>query len=377
MDLRNLKSIFAALPHPARCRAPMFGYERTQRPVLEAAAPARSSVCSRTQFQTVYVMATLHMQFSRILFRRSRVFMGAFRIISLFLCTVFMDANAVAVFDSPQLRRAASLDKPQLDLEASEEVQASRVSAAPPLIAGILNTDPSKSDAELRAPVWAFLRQAWKYDPAQEGEWLLGVDEALHWLRCGAVSAASVSEVENGLVNLVADTSLPEAEREFALLHLGGCNLSAQGTALVVKLLSNVMEGDVTRPLCGAALIAIAEINPDDTHLWALARKCALQMAASPAAHVRNRISAFEVVAAKGWVEVEPVICERLCITRNVAERVSAFDALGSIGSADTLHWIETLPTENDAVCAAARDKSMQAVMSRLANAPGVESNPN
>jgi hypothetical protein len=100
-------------------------------------------------------------------------------------------------------------------------------------------------------------------------------------------------------------------------------------------------------------------------------------MAASPAAHVRNRISAFEIVAAKRWAEVEPVICERLCITRNVAERVSAFDALGSIGGADTLQWIEALPAENDAVCAAARDKSMEAVMSRLANAPGGESNPN
>lgn len=376
MDLRNLRAFFAALPHPGRCRAPMFGYERTQRPVLGAAAPARSSVCSRTQFQTVYVMATLYMHFSWILFPRSRVFMSAFRIIFIFLCSLFMDAKAVAVFENPQLRRAASLDNTQPDPGASEEVQASRVSAAPPLIAEILNTDPRKSDAELRAPVWAFLRQAWKYDPAQEGEWLLGVDEALYWLRCGAVSAASVSEVENGLVNLVADPSLPEAEREFALLHLSGCNLSAEGAALVVKLLFKVLEGDVTQPLCGAALVAVAEINPEDTQLWALARRCALQMAANPAAHLRNRVAAFEVVAAKGWVEVEPVICERLCITRNVAERVSAFDALGSIGSADTLQWIETLPAENDAVCAAARDKSMQAVMSRLANAPSGESNP-
>jgi hypothetical protein len=297
-------------------------------------------------------------------------------LIALLDCSLLMDAKAVGVFDSPQLRRAASFDQIKPDPRLPEEQQASHVSAAPPLIAGILDTDPRKSDAECRAPVWAFLRQAWKYDAAQEGEWLLGVDEALCWLRCGAVSAASVSEVENGLVNLVADISLPEAEREFALLHLGRCNLSAQGAAIVVKLLSKILEGDVSRPLCGAALVAIAEINPDDIQLWALARKSSLQMAANPAAHVRNRIAAFEVVAAKGWGEVEPVICERLCLTRHVAERVAAFDALGSIGGADTVRWIETLPAENDALCAAARDKTLKAVMSRLANAPGGESNP-
>ena len=287
-----------------------------------------------------------------------------------------MKAKAVGVSDSAGLRRAAGADQAQRDSEAAEEEQAPHVSAAPPLIAGILVTDPRKSDAELRAAVWAFLRQAWKYDPAQEGEWLLGVDEALYWLRCAAVSGVAVFEVETGFANLVADTSLPEAEREFALLHLSGCNLSAQGAGLAIKLLSKVLEGDVSRPLCGAALVAVAEMNPDDMQLWALARKCALQMAENPAAHVRNRIAAFEVVAAKGWAEVEPVICERLCITRHVAERVAAFESLGKIGGADTLRWIETLPAETDAVCATARDMTSQALRSRLATAAGGESSP-
>lgn len=287
-----------------------------------------------------------------------------------------MNANAVGVSDGAGLRRAAGSNRTQRNSDASEQEQASHASAAPPLIAGILGTDPRKSDAELRATVWAFLRQAWKYDQAQEGEWLLGVDEALYWLRCAAVSSEQIFEIETGFANLVADTSLPEPEREFALLHLGGCPLSAQGAALVMKLLTKVMEGDVSRPLCGAALVAVAEINPDDVQLWAAAQKCALEMAADPAAHVRNRIAAFEVGAAKGWAEVEPVICERLCITRQVAERVAAFEALGRIGSADTLRWIETLPAENDVLCSAARDRTLQSLRNRLAGAPGGEASP-
>ena len=113
---------------------------------------------------------------------------------------------------------------PSPDPEAGQAV---RASAAPPLIAGILATNPASSTPEARAVVWAFLRQAWNYDPAMEAEWLLGVDEALSWLEAAAGCPDRTNgseEVSIGLAGLVADSGLPEAERECAILHLGAFN---------------------------------------------------------------------------------------------------------------------------------------------------------
>ena len=315
-------------------------------------------------------MATAPTHDPQNLFRDSGLFRGLLGA-SVFLISGWL-LQAGGVSQRAQLVRIA--DKPQNGFEASEEQQATHASVAPPLIAGIIGTDPVKSDAETRATVWAFLRQAWKYDAAREGEWLLGVDEALEWLRGAAVSGAAVVEVETGFANLVADDSLPEAEREFALRHLGQCELSLQGAVMIIKLLCNVMEGDVTRPLCGAALMAVAEINPEDSKLWMTARRRALEMAANPSADVRNRTAAFEVAAARDWSEFEPVICERLCLTRQVSERVAAFEALVSIGGLDTLRWMETLPPEKDAVSASARARTFIALSNRWAAAPSVES---
>ncbi len=102
--------------------------------------------------------------------------------------------------------------------------QAIHVCAAPPLIAGILATDPTESTPESRAGVWAFLRQAGNNDAATEGDWLLGVDEALSGLRRSfdRGDRKKVSEeLSTGLTRLAANSSLPESERELVIRHLG------------------------------------------------------------------------------------------------------------------------------------------------------------
>ena len=260
-----------------------------------------------------------------------------------------------------------------------EVAQAIHMSAAPPLIASILATDPSESTPELRAVVWAFLRQAWNYDAATEGEWLLGVDEALSWLRrsvSGGDQTKVSEELSTGLTGLAANSTLPESEREFAIRHLGAFYSDHQGDFDALRVLSGVLQEDSRRPLCGVALQAIAQTGTDHSPLWGMVRHRALTIAANPSAHVRNRIAVFELVAAKCWTEFEPVICERLCIAQRVSERVAAFQTLTQIGDDDTRRWIETLPAEKDSLSATAREAALQRLLSQPALQNCVESNP-
>jgi hypothetical protein len=260
-----------------------------------------------------------------------------------------------------------------------EVAQAIHICAAPPLIAGILATDPTESTPESRAVVWAFLRQAWDYDAATEGEWLLGVDEALSWLRRSVDRGdrKKVSEeLSTGLTRLAANSSLPESERELAIRHLGAFYLDDQSDFETLRVLSGVLQEDLRRPLCGVALQAIARAATDHAPWWSMVRHRALTIAANPAAHVRNRVAVFELVASKRWTEFEPVICERLCIAQRVSERVVAFQTLSKIGDDNTRRWIETLPVENDAMSAAAREVALKRLRRESALPSGAESNP-
>jgi len=260
-----------------------------------------------------------------------------------------------------------------------EVAQAIHLSAAPPLIASILATDPSKSTPESRAVVWAFLRQAWNYDAATEGEWLLGVDEALSWLRRSVSrrDQTKVSEeLSTGLTGLAANSTLPESEREFAIRHLGAFYSNQPCDFDALRVLSGVLQEDLTRPLCGVALQAIAQTGTEHAPLWGMVRHRALTIAADPSAHVRNRLAVFELVAAKCWTEFEPVICERLCIAQRVSERVAAFQTLTQIGDDDTRRWIETLPAEKDSLSTGAREAALQRLLSQSALQNCVESNP-
>jgi hypothetical protein len=260
-----------------------------------------------------------------------------------------------------------------------EVAQAIHLSAAPPLIAGILATDPAESTPESRAVVWAFLRQAWSYDAATEGEWLLGVDEALSWLRRSVTRGDEIKlaeELSTGLRGLAANSSLPESEREFAIRHLGAFYSDHQCDFDALRVLSGLLQEDLRRPLCGVALQAIAQTGTDHAPWWGMVRHRALTIAAHPAAHVRNRIAVFELVASKCWPEFEPVICERLCIARRVSERVAAFQTLTQIGDDDTRCWIETLPAEKDSLSATARETALQRLRSQFALPSCAESNP-
>jgi hypothetical protein len=260
-----------------------------------------------------------------------------------------------------------------------EVAQAIHISTAPPLIAGVLATDPVESTPEVRAIVWAFLRQAWNYDAANEGEWLAGVDEALSWLRSSVIRADPMQvseEVSDGLAGLAANASLPESEREFAIRHLGEFHANHRCDSHALRVLSGVLHEDLARPLCGVALQAIAQTATDHPQLWDTLRYRSFAIAAHPAAHVRNRIAVFELVAAKRWVEFGPVICERLCIAQRVSERIAAFETLTQIGDDETRRWIETLPVENNALCAAAREAARQRLLAQPASPSCGESNP-
>jgi hypothetical protein len=70
------------------------------------------------------------------------------------------------------------------------------------------------------------------------------------------------------------------------------------------------------------------------------------------------------------------VICERLCIAQRVSERVVAFQTLSKIGDDNTRRWIETLPVENDAMSAAAREVALKRLRRESALPSGAESNP-
>lgn len=260
-----------------------------------------------------------------------------------------------------------------------EVAQAIHISAAPPLIASILTTDPTESTPESRAVVWAFLRQAWNYDAATEGDWLLGVDEALSWLGRSASRGDQTEvseELSTGLTGLAANSSLPESEREFAIRHLGAFCSNHQCSFDALRVLSGVLQEDSRRPLCGVALQAIAQTSTEHAPLWGMVRHRAHTIASNPAAHVRNRIAVFELVAARGWTEFEPLICERLCIAQRVSERVVAFQTLSKIGDDNTRSWIETLPVENDALSAAAREVALKRLRRESASPSCVESNP-
>lgn len=231
----------------------------------------------------------------------------------------------------------------------------------PPAIAETLRTDPRGTQAEDRAPVWAFLQRLEGLVSGKEGEWLLGADEALSWLR-GAEQAAS--EVENKLVGLALEQKLPPAFREYVLQHLGLWAEEHAAGSQVVAALKTVSQAEAASPLSGIALAALFR-SGFATQEKAWIQKQGLYLASSRDAHPLSRSLALEVLGQSKVAEAEPLARALLKSAATVQEKIGALQVLRWVGTAETLAWLGAFSPENEPLTAAAQRQTLQTLRER------------
>jgi hypothetical protein len=238
---------------------------------------------------------------------------------------------------------------------------------APELIAEILRTDPGGSSAGDRAPVWAFLRQLVGRTSENDLEWLLSADEALNWLR-GAVHAAA--EIEGRLVEITGDKRLPIALREQAMQHLGQWAEARPAGSAVLESFRRAVEEERSEGLAGGALLGLLRsrfASAEKQWLCAAALECIGAEGVSGAL----REAACHVVERYGLEQAEPELRKVLSSGGTVGERLAALRALGEVGGAETLGWLEGRPSSGAPLEAAARGKALERIRLRLAAAGG------
>ena len=248
-----------------------------------------------------------------------------------------------------------------------EFTRESRVESAPDsertpaMVAEILRRSPSDATPEERAIVWAFIKKA----PAKEQEalWLLGIDEALTWIR-GAEQAGS--EVESGLLELVQRRDYPEALREFALQHLGVWTEEHLAGAAVLEALQKLVVSERATKIAGQSLQVLCRSRFAESQMpWI--RDAALSLATDSAAHPGSKTAAVEVGGHCGFEEIEPWARQLLVQAQGVGEKMVAFNVLGWVGSRGTLEWLEKQPPCGEGLAAAAQKQALHTLQERWA----------
>jgi hypothetical protein len=228
-------------------------------------------------------------------------------------------------------------------------------------IAEILRTDPRGSQAEDRAPVWAFLQRFEGLIAGKEGEWLLGADEALNWLR-GAEQAAP--EVENGLVGLALEKKLPPALREYVLQHLGLWAEEHAAGSQVLAALKTVFLAEEFSPLSGVALAALFR-SRFATQEKAWIQNQGLHLASSGHAHPLSRSLALQILGQSKVAEAEPIARSLFTGAATVQEKIGALQVLRWVGTAETLAWLRAFSPETEPLTAAAQRQTLQTLRER------------
>ncbi len=232
----------------------------------------------------------------------------------------------------------------------------------PAVVAEILRRAPGDATLEERGIVWAFLKAA--PGSTNEALWLLGIDEALTWMR-GAEAASE--EVESGLLELVQKREYSAGLREFALQHLAVWAEEGRAGAPVLKTLQNLVVSECSTKIAGQALQALCRSRFAEREMpWI--RDAALLLATDPEAHRSSRLAAVEVGGHCGFEEMEPCARKLLAASQTVGERVVAFQVLGWLGSRGTLEWLEQQSLSAEGLAAAAQKQALQTLRERWAS---------
>lgn len=233
---------------------------------------------------------------------------------------------------------------------------------APKEVAEILRTDPRGTQREDRAPVWAFLQRLEGLIPGKEGEWFLGADEALSWLR-GADQAAS--EIENGLIGLALEEKLPSSLREYALQHLGVWAEEHSPSCVVKETLKNVSLAEEASPLSGIALSALfrSSFGPQET---AWIHHHGLHLAASRLTHPLSRSIALQILGQSRAAGAEPIARALFQeATSSVREKIEALQVLRWVGTRETLEWLSSFSEASELLTATAQRQTLETLRDR------------
>ena len=225
-----------------------------------------------------------------------------------------------------------------------------------------LRGEANDSTFEDRSLVWRFLRESFGAPILSPSVDWFAADEALTWLR-GAVGAGL--EIEAELMRLGGDRSLSESLRCFALQHLGMWaeeHPLRHGTVEELR----VVTGEVLAAgVSGNALRILhrSSVLPAENQ-WL--RTCVLGMLENPDCPSERRVAALQIAVELEALEVESVARKLVEPSRPVAERVSAFLALGHLGNRETLQWLGSQPRPLETLVLEARDRAFLNLEKRL-----------
>ena len=259
------------------------------------------------------------------------------------------------------LKRPAKAPETAAAKEKTPEEEPSQ-DRAPKEISEILRTDPRGTQTEDRAPVWGFLQRLEGLVPGKEGEWFLGADEALSWLRAADQAAP---EIEAGLISLALDQKLPSALREYALQHLGVWAEEHSVSLIVRETLKNVALAEEASPLSGIALAALfrSGFGPQET---AWIHQQGLHLASSRAAHPLSRSLALQILGQSGAAAAEPIARALFReAASTVREKIEALQVLRWVGTRETLVWLSSFSEASEPLTAAAQRQTVESLRER------------
>lgn len=219
----------------------------------------------------------------------------------------------------------------------------------------VLRRDVNGSTSQDRQLLWRFLRESCSAENGGRSPEWFDADEVLTWLR-GAPGEAA--EIEAGLMHLSLDQSLSGSLRCLALRHLGmWAEEHPLGEETVVQLRAATgarMESGVG----AAALCVLHRMRPSSGNKdWLRAR--ILELLEDGNCPPEQRVAAFQIAVELNAAEVEPVARKFVAPSRAVAERVSAFLALGRLGNRETLQWLRVQPLPIEVLVLEARERAL------------------
>jgi len=226
---------------------------------------------------------------------------------------------------------------------------------SPSWVGEVLRRDAKGATSEDRRLLWMFLRGCCGAETGGRSPEWFDADEALTWLR-GAPGAAF--EVESGLRSLGGDQSLSESLRCLALMHLGMlAEEQPLGLETVVQLRAATGER-LARGVGAAALRVLHRMHsPTGDNEWLRAR--VLELIKDGSCPPEQRVEALQIATELDVKEVEPFVREIVDPSRQVAERASAFLALGRLGNGETLRWLRMQPQPVEALVLEARERAL------------------
>jgi len=104
---------------------------------------------------------------------------------------------------------------------------------------------------------------------------------------------------------------------------------------------------------------------------WIRAR--ALQVMRSEGGCGRVRVAALQIAGTLGFMEMEPLARAACLHSESAAEKIAAFESLGSLGNEETLAWLKSLPAAPEVWCQEIRDETLKRLNSAGKRGVGIE----